>query len=227
MVRNRRPKHNEIDWNRTIRQNLKHYQSEYKTIIPEQLFGYGKKGQALREVILLIDQSGSMGPSVVYSSIFGAVMASLRSLKTHLIAFDTSVVDLTEELHDPVDLLFAVQLGGGTDINQAIAYAEKLIHNPSDTIFVLISDLFEGGNEQDLIRRIARIKTSGAQFISLLALNDKGAPSYDRGVAAKLAAMDIPAFACTPDQFPGLMASAIQKEEVRNWMGRERLIGKS
>ncbi|MFK7808229.1 MAG: VWA domain-containing protein [Saprospiraceae bacterium] len=225
MVRNRRPKHNEIDWHRTIRQNLKHYQSEYKTIIPEQLLGYGKKGKALREVILLIDQSGSMGPSVVYSSIFGAVMASLRSLKTHLIAFDTSVVDLTEELHDPVDLLFAVQLGGGTDINQAVAYAENLIHNPTDTIFILISDLFEGGNEQDLLRRIAKVKSSGAQFISLLALNDKGAPSYDRGVAAKLAAMDVPAFACTPDQFPGLMASAIQKEDIRGWMGREGIGG--
>jgi Mg-chelatase subunit ChlD len=226
MVRNRRPKHNEIDWNQTIRHNLKHYQADYKTIIPEQLLGFGKKGQVLREVILLIDQSGSMGPSVVYSSIFAAVMASLRSLKTHLVAFDTSVVDLTEELHDPVDLLFGVQMGGGTDINQGLAYAEKLVRNPTDTILVLISDLFEGGNEEELIRRIARVKSSGVQFICLLALSDKGAPSYDKGVAAAMTALDIPAFACTPDLFPGLMASAIQKEDVRGWMGREGIVRK-
>ncbi len=226
MVRNRRPKHNEIDWNQTIRQNLKHYQADYKTIIPEQLIGFGKKGQALRDVILLIDQSGSMGPSVVYSSIFAAVMASLRSLKTHLVAFDTSVVDLTEELHDPVDLLFAVQMGGGTDINQGLAYAEKLVRNPTDTILVLISDLFEGGNETELLRRIAKVKSSGVQFICLLALSDKGAPSYDKGVAAAMTELDIPAFACTPDLFPGLMASAIQKEDIRGWMGREGIVGK-
>jgi Mg-chelatase subunit ChlD len=226
MVRNRRPKHNEIDWHQTIRRNLKHYQADYKTIIPEQLIGYGKKGQALRDVILLLDQSGSMSASVVYSSILAAVMASLRSLKTHLIAFDTAVVDLTEELHDPVELLFAVQLGGGTDINQALAYAEKLVRNPTDTILVLISDLFEGGNEQELLRRIARVKSSGVQFISLLALSDKGAPAFDRNVASALAAMDIPAFACTPDQFPGLMAAAIQKEDIRGWMGREGIVGK-
>jgi Mg-chelatase subunit ChlD len=226
MVRNRRPKHNEIDWHQTIRRNLKHYQAEYKTIIPEQLIGYGKKGQALRDVILLLDQSGSMSSSVVYSSILAAVMASLRSLKTHLVAFDTAVVDLTEELHDPVELLFAVQLGGGTDINQAMAYAEKLVRNPTDTILVLISDLFEGGNEQELLRRIARVKASGVQLIVLLALSDKGAPAFDRNVASALAAMDIPAFACTPDQFPGLMAAAIQKEDIRGWMGREGIVGK-
>jgi Mg-chelatase subunit ChlD len=210
MVRNRRPKHNEIDWHQTIRRNLKH----------------GKKGQALRDVILLLDQSGSMSSSVVYSSILAAVMASLRSLKTHLVAFDTAVVDLTEELHDPVELLFAVQLGGGTDINQAMAYAEKLVRNPTDTILVLISDLFEGGNEQELLRRIARVKASGVQLIVLLALSDKGAPAFDRNVASALAAMDIPAFACTPDQFPGLMAAAIQKEDIRGWMGREGIVGK-
>ena len=179
-VRNRNPKLNEIDWHKTIRANLKHYQKKYKTIIPERLIGYGKKGQALKRVILLIDQSGSMASSIVYASVLGAIMASIRSLKTHLVVFDTSVVDLTNELHDPVDLLFGTQLGGGTDINRAVAYAEKLIQNPADTILVLISDLFEGGNENELLQRAASIKSSGVQFISLLALDDKGAPMYSR-----------------------------------------------
>ena len=213
-VRNRRPKHNEIDWHKTIRLNLKHYQKDLKTIIPEQLIGYGKKGQALRNVILLIDQSGSMATSLVYASVFGAVMASIRSVKTNVVVFDTAVVDLSEYLDDPVELLFATQLGGGTDINKALKYTRQLIQNPGETILVLISDLYEGGNEQEMMKTIASLKAAGVQLISLLALNDKGAPVYDKDNAAKLAAMDIPVFACTPDQFPPLMAAAIKKENL-------------
>ncbi len=217
-VKNRRPKYNEIDWNKTIRANLKHYQKELNTIIPEHLIGHGKKGKALRNIILLIDQSASMSTSMVYSSVFGAVMASLNSVKTHLVVFDTSVVDLTAELKDPVELLFASQLGGGTDINRALKYTEGLITNPSETILVLISDLYEGGNERELIKRVSALKKSGTQFITLLALGDDGAPAYDKDVATKFASLGIPSFACTPDQFPELMATAIKKESIRNWM---------
>ena len=225
-ARNRRPKYNEIDWNKTIRANLKHYQKEYKTIIPETLIGHGKKGQSLKDVILLVDQSGSMATSMVYSSVFGAVMASLRSIKTHMVVFDTEVVDLTQELHDPVDLLFAAQLGGGTDINKALGYAKTLIRKPMDTILVLISDLYEGGSENDMLKKVTAIKSSGVQFITLLALDDKGAPMFDRRVAQKMAALDIPSFACTPDQFPDLMATAIKKESISQWMAREGIVGK-
>ncbi len=222
--RNRRPKHKEIDWNKTIRLNLKNYQKDLNTVIPEQLVGFGKKGSALKKVILLVDQSGSMASSMVYAGVLGAVMASVRSLKTHLVVFDTSVVDLTEELQDPIDLLFATQLGGGTDINQALAFAEKLIQQPRDTIVVLISDLFEGGNAAGLLRRAASIQSSGAQLIALLALNDQGAPAHDRGVAEKFASLEIPTFACSPDQFPDLMAAAIKKDDIRQWMGRKGII---
>lgn len=122
--RNRRPKHNEIDWNRTLRANLRHYQKKYKSIIPETRIGYGRKRSALRDIVLCIDQSGSMATSVVYASVFGAVLASLPAVQTRMVVFDTSVVDLTEALHDPVDLLFGTQLGGGTDINRALAYCQ-------------------------------------------------------------------------------------------------------
>ncbi|MEK7253856.1 MAG: VWA domain-containing protein, partial [Bacteroidota bacterium] len=213
-VRNRRPKFNEIDWLRTIRANLKNYQEELKTIIPEHLIGHGRKGQALRHIILLVDQSGSMAGSVVYSSIFGAILASLRSVKTHFVAFDTAVADLTENLHDPVDLLFGVQLGGGTDINKALGYAQTLVRQPADTILILISDLFEGGKEAEMLKKTAALKAAGVHFICLLALDDKGAGAYDRSVAAKLAAMEVPAFACTPDLFPGLMEKAIKRERL-------------
>ncbi len=223
-TKNRRPKLKEIDWHRTIRANLKHYQKDLGTIIPETIIGYGKKGQALRKVILLVDQSGSMATSVVYASVFGAILASLKSIKTHIIVFDTAVVDLTPELHDPVDLLFGTQLGGGTDINKAVGYAEYLIQNPTDTIVFLISDLFEGGNENALLKRVAAIKASGAQFITLLALNDDGAPTFDRSVAQKFAGFNVPSFACSPDQFPSLMATAIKKDNVHNWMAKEGIL---
>ena len=223
-TKNRRPKLKEIDWHRTIRANLKHYQKDLKTIIPERLIGYGKKGQALRKVVLLVDQSGSMATSVVYASVFGAILASLKSIKTHIIVFDTAVVDLTPALQDPVDLLFGTQLGGGTDINKAVGYAEHLIQNPTDTIVFLISDLFEGGNERALLKRVAAIKASGAQFITLLALNDEGAPAFDRSVAGKFASFGVPSFACSPDQFPGMMATAIKKDNIHNWMAREGIL---
>ncbi len=225
-VRNRRPKPNEIDWHRTIRKNLKHYQPEHDVIIPQNLIGYGRKGQSLRHIILLVDQSGSMAASMVYAGVLGAVMASLRSVKTNMVVFDTSVVDLTDELEDPVDLLFATQLGGGTDINKALKYTEGLVQNPSETILILVSDLFEGGSESELMRRVSAIKSSGVQFITLLALNDEGAPSYDKSIANQFAAMEIPSFACTPDLFPDLMAAAIKKEDIRNWMARNGVVAK-
>jgi Mg-chelatase subunit ChlD len=215
--RNRRPRHNEIDWNRTIRANLKHYQPEYRTIIPETRIGYGRKRSSLREIILCIDQSGSMGTSVVYSSIFGAVLASLRAVQTRMVVFDTSVVDLTEELHDPVDLLFGTQLGGGTDMNRALAYCQGLVKRPQETILVLISDLYEGGNKTEMLKRIAALVGSGVQFIALLALNDDGAPCFDHSVAAAIAQFGIPAFACTPNQFPDLMAAAINRQDIAQW----------
>lgn len=221
-ARTRRPRPGDIDWNQTIRLNLKHYQPEYKTIIPEQLRGYARRQNQLRHLILLIDQSGSMAESVVYAGVLSCIMASLRSIKTQVIAFDTSVVDLTEHLHDPVDLLFATQLGGGTDINQALAYCEPLIQQPRDTIFVLLSDLFEGGNVREMFQRIARLQASGLQFICLLALNDEGLGVYDSGNAQQLAQMGIPAFACTPDQFPDLMAAAIQRESLLTWLSKNQ-----
>lgn len=214
-ARNRRPKHNDIDWPRTIRANLKHFQPDLNTVIPETRIGYGRRRQAMRHVILCIDQSGSMAASVVYSAIFGAVLASLPAVTTSLVVFDTAIVDLTDELDDPTDLLFSVQLGGGTDINGAVAYCQDLVRAPHDTVLVLISDLFEGGVEAEFLKRAAALVASGVQFVALLALSDEGAPSYNAELAAQLATLGVPAFACTPDRFPDLMAAAIGRRELR------------
>lgn len=224
-VRNRRPRLAEIDWNRTIRANLRHYQAEYQTVVPESLIGFGRKSQRTqRNIILCIDQSGSMAASVVYSSIFGAVMASLPAVKTQLVVFDTAVVDLTEKLDDPVELLFGTQLGGGTDINKAVGYCQGLVTDPANTILILISDLIEGGVERNLLQRTDELVQSGVQFITLLALSDQGAPAYDRDIAAKMSALGVPSFACTPDKFPSLMAAAIRKEDIALWAAKEELV---
>ena len=220
----RRPRSQDINWDRTIRRNLRHYQPDYRTIVPEVLLGHGRRTSAAREVIIAVDQSGSMAASVVYSSIFAAVMATIRSIRTQLVVFDTSVVDLTDELDDPIEVLFGTQLGGGTDINSAVAYCQSLIRRPTDTIFVLISDLYEGGVEAELTKRIASLVNSGVTVVVLLALSDKGAPSYDRRLAAGLSALGAPSFACTPDLFPELMAAAVGRRDVGAWAAEHDLI---
>jgi Mg-chelatase subunit ChlD len=213
----------DIDWDRTIRANLRHYLPQYRTIVPDRLVGYARKQQAVaRDVILCLDQSGSMASSVVYAGVFGAVLASIRSLRTSVVAFDTSVVDLTEQLSDPVDVLFGTQLGGGTDINRALAYCQRLITRPASTIVILVSDLFEGGNREEMLRRIADMTASGTQVVALLALSDDGAPGYDHDNAAALAGLGVPAFACTPDAFGELMAAAIDRRDLTEWAHRGR-----
>lgn len=217
--RTRRPRHSDIDWPRTIAKNLRHWQEEHRTIVPETLVGYGRmsKRANLEEVILCVDQSGSMGTSVVYSSIFAAVMASIPAIATKLVVFDTNIVDLTEELSDPVEVLFSVQLGGGTDINQALAYCERLVTEPARTHLVLISDLIEGGIADQMLARARSLVSAGVNVIVLLALNDDGRPAYDANHAGILASLGCPVFACTPDQFPELMAVALKRQDIWGW----------
>jgi Mg-chelatase subunit ChlD len=225
-ARNRRPRHSEINWHTTILKNLKHYQPKYKTIIPEERIGYGKRRRSLKDVVLCLDQSGSMGTSVIYSGIFGAVMASIPAIQTRMVVFDTNVVDLTDELQDPVELLFGVQLGGGTDINRALTYCQQIIQRPADTVLVLITDLYEGGSDAEMRKRARTLVEAGVQVVVLLALNDEGAPSYDHGNAAYMATLGIPVFACTPDKFPDLMAAALSKQDIGMWAAKEELVTK-
>jgi Mg-chelatase subunit ChlD len=222
--RNRRPRHNEIDWNRTIRANLKNYQVAYRTIIPEVRIGYGRKRSSLKDIILCVDQSGSMAASVVYSGIFAAVLASIPAVSTQLVVFDTAVVDLTDKLQDPVDVIFGTQLGGGTDINRALSYCQSLIRRPQDTVLILISDLYEGGNADEMRKRAAAIIGSGVSLVALLALSDDGAPISDANNASAFAAMGAPAFACTPDLFPDLMAAVLSKRDISQWAASNQIV---
>ena len=218
--RTRRPRPADIDWPRTIGANLRHYQAEHRTIVPETLIGHARTSRTqanLDHVVLCVDQSGSMASSVVYASIFAAVMASIPGLSTQLVCFDTAIVDLTEELSDPVEVLFGVQLGGGTDINAALAYCEQKIEHPAKTHLILITDLYEGGDAKSMLARVAALKQSGVNVIVLLALSDDGHPGYQANHAEQIAAMDCPVFACTPDQFPELMAAALTRQDISQW----------
>src|SRR5438874_4472501 len=222
--RTRRPRHADIDWPRTIRANLRHYQPQHRTVVPETLVGHTRHTKTRAEldhVILCVDQSGSMATSVVYSSIFAAVMASIPGLSTKLICFDTSIVDLTDQLADPVEVLFGVQLGGGTDINSALAYCEKQIENPTKTHLVLITDLYEGGDANAMLARATGIKQSGANLIVLLALSDSGHPTYESKHAGAIASLGCPVFACTPDQFPSMMACVLTKKDLQGWAAEQ------
>jgi len=225
-MRNYRPRPNEIDWDRTIRANLKNYLPERKTVIAERLVGYGYKHKrsSLRDIVLCVDQSGSMATSVVYSGIFGAVLASIRAITTRMVVYDTSVVDLTEDLKDPVDLLFGTQLGGGNDTPRALAYCQHIITRPHETILVLISDLYEGSLSEQMLRRAAELIASGVQMICLLALDDRGTPSFDHENAARMAQLGIPVFSCTPDLFPDMMAAAIQQQDLNQWAARNDIV---
>jgi hypothetical protein len=222
--RGRRPRPADIDWSHTIEANLRHYLPEHRTVVPQRIVGYGRRQHSLaRDVIVAIDQSGSMADSVVYAAVFSAVLASIPALRTSVVAFDTAIADLTPLRHDPVDVLFGVQLGGGTDIAQAVTYCHQLISRPADTVLVLVSDLFEGGNSDLLHERVGELVRAGVTMLVLLALSDEGAPAYDHGEAAAFAALGVPAFACTPDAFPELLAAALEGRDIGRWANEHGL----
>ena len=207
-----------LDYKLTIRRNLKNYDPELKTILPEKFYFYERASRsASRTVILDIDQSGSMGESAIYSSVMGCILASINSLKTHVVAFDTAVTDLTELCTDPVELLYGIQLGGGTDIEKSVAYCSGLVAEPEKTTLFLITDLYEGGNRAGLLRRLGELKESGVNIVVLLAISDSGKPCFDSQLAEKVSELDIPCFACPPERLPELLGLALKKRSLKGF----------
>lgn len=204
-----------LDYKLTIERNLKNYNPDLKTILPERFFFFDRSNRTNNwTVILDIDQSGSMGESVIFSSIMACILASMNAIKTRIVAFDTSITDLTEKSDDPVDLLYGIQLGGGTDINRSVAYCQQFIEQPAKTLFFLISDLDEGGSQASLLRRLEDMKASGVTVISLLAVSDSGSPYYSAHMAQRVSALGIPCFACTPQLLPQLLEAALKGHDL-------------
>lgn len=206
-----------MDFQTTIRRGLKNYDPQKKRIVPEKFYFFERAARTAANkytIILDVDQSGSMAESVLYASVLSCILASLSSVKTRIVAFDTKVVDLTEKCEDPVDLLFGFQLGGGTDIRQSVMYCEQWIENPKKTLFFLISDLAEGGNRAGLLRSLAEMKGAGVTVVCLLAIADGGKPYYDAQMAEKVAALGIPCFACSPERLPELLEKAMKGQAL-------------
>ncbi|MBZ4421412.1 VWA domain-containing protein [Myxococcus sp. RHSTA-1-4] len=205
-----------IDWKRTIRQNLKGWDAERKRLIPERFYFWPNQRRHHEwDVTLVVDQSGSMAESVVYSSVMAAIFASLDVLRTSLVLFDTEVVDMTPMLADPVEVLFTAQLGGGTDINRAVAYAQAHhVQRPEKTLFILITDLYEGGNAEELVARLRQLVDSKAKVLCLLALSDGGKPTYDHAMAEHLTALGIPCFGCTPRKLVDVVERVMRNQDL-------------
>lgn len=202
-----------LDWPRTIRRNLKNYNQDLKTIIPENIsFFQRKRKQNDWNVIIAMDQSGSMHSSLIYGGIMGAILASMPAVETHVVAFNhEEVVDLTELCSDPVDLLFGVQLSGAEDYWKATSYCERFMHTPSKTLYILLADLYDTSpNESRFVKKMEYLLESGLKAVTLLAISDSGQPSFNENLANKLAKMGMPCFACIPDRLPDLLAAVLK-----------------
>lgn len=201
-----------FDFKRTIAENLHRYDPARQRLYLETPIFNSRTRRHVEpwDIVLLIDQSGSMVDSVIHSAVMAACLWQLPGMRTRLVAFDTAVVDLTADVSDPVELLMKVQLGGGTDIAKAVAYAQSLINNPGKSIVVLVSDFYEGGSESELVRRVKALVESGAKVLGLAALDSKAEPAFDREMAARLVREGAQVGAMTPGQLAGWLAEKVQ-----------------
>jgi Mg-chelatase subunit ChlD len=200
-----------IDWKTTIRRNLKHFDDESGKLLVERMYFFAaERKNRPWHVIVAVDQSGSMLESAIFSAVMASIFAELPSLRTSLVPFDTNVVDLSDKVGQPVDVLLSVQLGGGTDITQALAYATQLVREPAKTIVVLITDFYEGRDERDLMRQVRTMVDAGVRMIGLGALGYDARPAYNKSTAGKLRKQGMDILVCTPEKLAECMAEIIR-----------------
>lgn len=201
-----------FDIARTIRKNLKHFQPEQQKIVLEKPLFYSRvHRQNPWDLFLLVDQSGSMVDSLIHSAVLAGIFQSLPMLRTRLIVFDTSVVDLTDQVGDPVELLLRVQLGGGTDIGQAVRFVDPFIARPKETMVVLITDFFEGADPKILMEQVARLAQHGVTLLGLAALDDRADPAYNKDLAKQLVKRGMHVAAMTPDHLAQWVAERVKR----------------
>jgi hypothetical protein len=206
-----------LDWPRTIRRNIKNYNTDLQTIIPEHISFFSRQQRQNQwNIIIAMDQSGSMATSLIYGGIMGAILASIGSIETHVVAFNhEDVVDLTEHCSDPVDLLFGIQLGGAEDYWKATSYCERFMHTPSKTLYILLADLHDTSpNTKRFVKKMEALLEGGIKAVGLLAISDQGQPSYNESLAKTLADMGMPCFGCTPERLPELLAGVIRGTDM-------------
>lgn len=194
----------------TVRRNLKHFDRERQKIVIEQALFFERNSQLLPwDIILCVDQSGSMADSVIHSAVMAGILSSLPVFRVKLVIFDTSIVDLSAQASDPVETLMNVQLGGGTDIAQAIRYCAQLVENPHKTILVLVSDFFDGAPEGELLREVKRLSEARVKLLGLASLDGQANPSYDKFMAERLAACGMEIAALTPQRLAEWLVKVI------------------
>ena len=199
-----------LDWRGTIRKNLKNFDTRRKQMAVDRVLFFSRIQRRLPwRIILCIDQSGSMAGSVIYSAVMAGILSGLPLIDVKVVVFDTSVVDLSDRVDDPVEILMSVQLGGGTNIGQAMRYCEQLMEDPHRTIMVLVSDFCEGAAPNQMLASCHRFREAGAKLLGLAALDENANPSYDVRMAEMLASVGMDIAALTPKHFAEWLAKTI------------------
>jgi len=215
VLRHRRgalPQAANFDARTTIRRNLQHYDTESERLFIRKawFFSRTRRHSDRWKIIILIDESGSMAGSVIHSAVTAAIFAGLPAIRTHLLLFDTNVVDLSGECADPVETIMKVQLGGGTDIGNALSYAESLVEHPRKTIVILITDFCEGGPLPRFVSLVAGMVESGVTMLGLAALDEECEPRYDKNVASMLVQRGMHVGAMTPGELAEWVAGKVR-----------------
>jgi len=194
----------------TVRRNLKHFDRDRRQLVVEQVRFFERNTRRLPwDIILCIDQSGSMADSVIHSAVMAGILAGLPAFRVKVVVFDTAVVDLSEHADDPVEVLMRVQLGGGTDIGKAVRYCSQLVENPHRTVLVLVSDFCEGASPAELVRAVKKLAEARVKLLGLAALDGQAHPSYDRAMAERLAACGMEIAALTPQRLAHWLVKVI------------------
>ncbi|NSX53427.1 VWA domain-containing protein [Parasulfitobacter algicola] len=200
-----------FDARATVRANLDTWDADKKRLIADQLVFMSRQKRHLDwTIVLCVDQSGSMTESLIFSALMAAILTGLPGIKVKMVLFDTSILDVTDQLDDPLDLLLSVQLGGGTDIGRAVSYCEMLVEQPSRTVLALVSDFYEGAGPRRLLASIARLNEARVCMLGIAALDDSGQADFDRGMAEQLAALGMNVAAMTPENFADWLAQVMK-----------------
>ena len=200
-----------LDLKTTLRRNLHNFDSQSGKLLVDRLFFYAaERKKKPWHIIVVVDQSGSMLESAIFSAVMASIFAELPAIKTSLVLFDTQIVDLSDQVGQPVDVLLSIQLGGGTDITKAMIYTNGLVRQPQRTIVVLITDFYEGRSESDLIAQTRLMADSGMRLVGLGALGYDARPSYNKATASKLRKVGMDILVCTPEKLAECMAEIIR-----------------